>query len=407
MHDPIQDKSTMHVAVLWSIAITAALLIYVVGQWYKEDRGYQPNINQLLSYEESFSDLLLKLKQTHQYSPTGITYIPVGIWIQSFAFSGSNQVDVSGYLWEHHVQPELPMVATGSGVEGDEALENCAANIPNHKKGNFVLVEAVNDGANVLSDLMYCDRSGAEVVLGWYFEATLRQPFNYRKFPIDHKTVWLRLWPRDFSSNIYPVPALFDFRSTRPGITFGRDSDLVLENWVLQETFFDYKLKQYDTSFGFKSFRPGTTHPELHFNIVLKRKFLNAFVLHLVPLVTVAFLLFAVLLTLTKNEAARDVAGFSLGGVIGMISGLFFVVLLAHIQLRERFAASGIVYIEYYYLLMYVLMLLVTLNAFMISLNSQSPFLQLLIYRDNAPAKLLYWPFSLAVIAVTTSIILG
>ena len=198
-----------------------------------------------------------------------------------------------------------------------------------------------------------------------------------------------------------------DFRSTRPGITFGRDTDLVLENWILEETFFDYKLKQYDTSFGFDSFRPGSIYPELHFNIVLKRKFLNAFILHLIPLVTVASLLFAVLLTLTKNEDERELSGFSLGGIIGMISGLFFVVLLAHIQLRERFAASGIVYIEYYYLLMYILMLLVTLNAFLISSNSGSLLVRMVTYRNNIPAKLLYWPFSLMVIAATTSSILG
>ena len=174
MRDPYRDSSNLQVYVFWSIAVTISLLIYVVGQWYKQDKSYKPNVNQLLSYEEAFSDLMLKLKQTHQYSPTGITYIPVGLWIQSFAFSGSNQVDVSGYLWEHHKLDDLSAISTASENNLASELEQCAAPIPNHTKGNFILVEAINDGANVLSDLMYCYRHGQDVVLGWYFEATLR-----------------------------------------------------------------------------------------------------------------------------------------------------------------------------------------------------------------------------------------
>jgi hypothetical protein len=147
-------------------------------------------------------------------------------------------------------------------------------------------------------------------------------------------------------------------------------------------------------------------YPELHFNVVLKRKFLNAFIIQLVPLATIASLLFAVLLTLTQHEKKRELAGFSLGGVNGMISGLFFVVLLAHVQLREQFAASGIVYIEYFYLLMYVLMLLVTLNSFALSWNSKSPWIYALTFRDNLPAKLLYWPVGLTFIAYKTATVL-
>ena len=77
-------------------------------------------------------------------------------------------------------------------------------------------------------------------LIGWYFEANLRQPFSYKDYPIDHKTVWVKLLPKDFYSNVTLVPSFNSYDSTSLYSIFGISKDIVLTGWEINETFFDY-----------------------------------------------------------------------------------------------------------------------------------------------------------------------
>ena len=73
-------------------------------------------------------------------------------------------------------------------------------------------------------------------VVGWYFEVTLRQSFNYKKYPLDHKTVWIRMWPRNFLKRTLLFPDFAAYSSTELEDAFGFDTDIVLGNWEIEET---------------------------------------------------------------------------------------------------------------------------------------------------------------------------
>lgn len=73
-----------------------------------------------------------------------------------------------------------------------------------------------------------------------------------------------------------------------------------------------------------------------------------------------------------RDEAGKF--GFNTSSVITTCSALFFVVLLAHIQVRRMFAGSGLVYLEYFYLIMYVIILLTSLNAYIFSIGESRYF---------------------------------
>ncbi|NIO79302.1 MAG: hypothetical protein GTN53_02015, partial [Candidatus Aminicenantes bacterium] len=53
------------------------------------------------------------------------------------------------------------------------------------------------------------------VLKGWYFDVTVRQYFDYSKYPLDFHSVWLRIWPKNFLYDdiLFPVP---DFDSYKP-----------------------------------------------------------------------------------------------------------------------------------------------------------------------------------------------
>lgn len=267
----------------------------------------------------------------------------------------------------------------------------------------FILPEQVNTGSDIEPREIYRFKKGENEVVGWYFEATLRQPFNYNNYPFDHKIVWIRLWPKKFLQNVVLVPDLESYAGTGLTDIFGIEQNIVLGTWVRMNTYFDYKLSNYSTNFGIGDANWQNAYPELHYNFVIKRKIESAFIVYLLPLFLVASLLFAALLTISKNDKLAQQLGFNTFGFISASSALFFVVLLSHIQLREQFEGTGIVYIEYFYLMMYVLLVLATANTYIFSLK-ESRYNNLVLYEDNLIPKVLYWPLILACMIVITLI---
>jgi hypothetical protein len=311
-------------------------------------------------------------------------YLPTGVYVESMKFVSSNDVQASGYVWQVYDDD------IHAGISRD-----------------FLFPDSVDSTSTAKKAIAYQRRLGKQQVIGWYFEVTLRQKFVYSKYPFDHKTVWLRLWHKDFDRNIVLVPHFQAYTSsTSPGDIFGIKKDIVLGGWRLEETFFDYNLSDYDTDFGLPNYIGQHGFPELQFNLVLKREFIDALVINLVPLMVVAMLLFSVVMLTTANRNKAEVFGFNTAMVFGTCSALFFVVMLSHISLREQFSGAGVVYMEYFYLMMYFILLVVAIDAYCFTekcVTQQSSAEDL----DNIYSKLLYWPLLLGISVIITYIALA
>jgi hypothetical protein len=371
----------MNEKVWWWISFAVAFMFAgLVGiEWYIEDSSYEPNECQLTDELTAHNDFLKKLERAGYPSDADLGLVPTGVFIQSLEFKDENDVNLTGYVWQRYdkMESEEP-----PGIVFPEIVNSAGGIIPGNENEAYRKI------------------MGNKEVVGWYFEVTLRQSFDYKKFPLDHKTVWIRMWPEDFLHRILLFPDYRAYLSTDLNDVFGIDEDIVLGNWRIEETFFDYHLPDYDTNFGIiNSEHNPKLFPELYFNIVLKRKFLNEFIIYLIPLLTVAALLFLILLATTTEKEKADRFDFNILGVIGINSALFFVVIIAHIQLRREFSGSGLVYLEYFYLVMYVVILLVTLDAYLISAGWQ---VRLLHYKDHLIPKLLYWPLLFGASAIIT-----
>lgn len=307
--------------------------------------------------------------------------IKTGIFIQSLKFFNSSEVNLTGYIWQRY----------RNGLHDD--LKPAPGEV------GFMLPDQVDSGFEPQE--AYRLSLPQEEVIGWYFEATVRQPFDYKTYPFDHKTVWIRMWHKQFSRNIVLVPDFEAYDATGLDDIFGIEEKIVLDAWVRENTFFDYQLANYSTDFGIVNFVGQQGFPELHYNFVIKRKFDNAFIVYLLPLFLVATLLHAALLTISGKAELADRFGFDVASFIGAASGLFFVVMLAHIQLRQQFAGSGIVYIEHFYILMYMLLVAATANTYIFSLKPRRGY-GLILYGDNILVKVGYWPLVLGCLILIT-----
>ncbi|SHF10137.1 hypothetical protein SAMN05444279_11714 [Ruegeria intermedia] len=99
--------------------------------------------------------------------------VKTGIFIKSFSFVGASDVRVSGYVWQHYLDGAHDAIRPGRGEAG------------------FLLPEAVDVANGVIQEAYRMKRDGSTLI-GWYFEQTLRQSFDYTSYPFDHKTVWVR-----------------------------------------------------------------------------------------------------------------------------------------------------------------------------------------------------------------------
>lgn len=133
----------------------------------------------------------------------------------------------------------------------------------------------------------------------------------------------------------------------------------------------------------------------------IKRNFLSAFISNLVPLFVVSLLLFAVLMISTEDKQKSALYGFSSSTVLAYCAALFFVLIVSHISLREKLDATGIIYLEYFYFVLYFAILTVSINSILLVSNTKYKFI---CCKDNLIIKLLYWPFILVLLLGITLI---
>jgi hypothetical protein len=308
--------------------------------------------------------------------------IPTGIYIKSLDFKSSNDVRLTGIVWQRFSPEKHSTISKAErGITFADAVSSSITESHRKKIGNSEMI-------------------------GWKFDVTLRQSFEYSNYPFDHKTVWVQLWPNTFNRNVILVPDFASYKSTGIEDTFGIDADIVLGTWSREETFFDYHLISYDTTFGVGAYPENDRKfANLTYNVVLKRKFQNAFIINFVPLFVVAMLLFALVMMVTGDEKKTSKFGFSTSGTIGSNSALFFVVMLSHIQLRSEFSSVGVVFMEYFYFLMYLMILLVSLNTFMFSVGWSSRW-GVIPYEDNLIPKIIFWPLIFGSMIIITLLVL-
>ena len=207
------------------------------------------------------------------------------------------------------------------------------------------------------------------------------------------------MWHKDFHRNVILTPDIGSYEIINPDLKPGLEQDFVLEGWKIQNSFFGYRENTYNTNFGVEDYQNEST--ELYFNIGVKRDFIGSIISDLIRLIVVSILLFAVLLISTKNDEKISLYGFSSSATLTYCAALFFVLIISHVSLRDKLAVAGIIYLEYFYFILYFVLLVVSINSILLASSTDH---KLIHYGDNLIVKLLYWPVILGMLFVITLI---
>lgn len=305
---------------------------------------------------------------------TDLIQVPTGVFLQSLEFLSGDNVQVSGYYWQRF-GPDIP----------DDFVRG------------VVFPEAIRDAYKQTEAYRYTE--GDVETVGWYFETTIREPFDYTYFPFDRQDVWIRLWSRDFTHNVVLVPDFPSYSDLEPLALPGLERDFVYSGWTPRFSGFSMAVQPYTTSFGLGTAEEILLLPELYFNLILDRNFVGPFLEHFIFALAVAIMLFGLLVLTTDDENLKSRFQLTTAGVLAACSGLIFAVILKHNQLRALLGTRGVSYIEIIPILLYLAIAAVVINAILLA----SPVkLRLIHHRNNLWPVLLYWPILLGSVLLAT-----
>lgn len=305
-------------------------------------------------------------------------YIPTGLYIESIQFKGPYNVQVSGYVWQRYAN-DLPKDLVPEGPDDTGFV------MPEAQYARFFQV--------------YQGQQGNEQLIGWSFFATLREQFDYEKYPLDRQQIWIELWHKDFEQSVYLAPDLEGYASINPAALPALDKDLVLEDWDFEESYFSYRAARYNSNFGVQGYAADQRAPELRYIISIKRHLLSALISRMIVPVVILLQLFVIVVVIGTKEERLEQFGVRPGAVIFTCAAFFFATLVAHNSLRGDLQAYGLVYLESLYILTYFVILAVAINSVLLVAK---PNLKLFRDYDNLWAEVLYWPMILLAMVVIT-----
>ncbi|MBT97369.1 MAG: hypothetical protein CL902_01925, partial [Dehalococcoidia bacterium] len=300
----------------------------------------EPPKNDVILQEQAITS---KIVSNYLEDSDKLMELPTGILVESVNFASAHNVEFTGYIWQRY---------------GSDVPESMIPGLTDEVPG-FTLPQA-NIGYNDDVAEVFRRVEDDEVVIGWYFRSQRRQQLDYAHYPFNREDLRIRIWPPDPFGDFLLVPDLASYRSTIPEILPGMDtSELVLGGWKAESSFFSYRDLNLNTNLGQGISANQVVLPELLFHVGLRRQFVDAFISHVIPLLIVASLLFAVLVIVTLRQERIGIFGFSTSNVLAYCAALFFVVVISHISLRDGLDAPvDIVYLEYFYFVIYTAILL-------------------------------------------------
>ncbi len=360
-------------SVVWTIALVAALLF--TWQVIARSHRWEDHVGTTVTSPQELDAFV----NAHADSFAAYDYrVPTGIFLQSFEFLDTNNVEISGFVWQTY---------------GPE--------IPDHIMRGVVLPEALNEAYQVEEAWRVEQDDGTEQI-GWYFSGTFRQNFDYRLYPFDRQDIWLRIWSPEPIEGVMPVPDFGAYRDLTPSTLPGIDTQFVYGGWDPLNSEFSLALIDYNTDFGLGYGYTGAPDPELYFNLSVARDFLGPMLEHLVLEAAIAILLFFLLLLMAQDADLQDRVGLTIFDLIVAAGGLLFAVILDHNAIRGVVESQDLTYLEWFPLILDVFIVLVVLTAVLRVKRWRIPVVG---YSGDLIPVVAYWPALIGSLLVVTLLV--
>ncbi|MEM6282267.1 MAG: hypothetical protein AAF787_08755, partial [Chloroflexota bacterium] len=296
--------------------------------------------------------------------------IPTGVFITALQFPEPTSVTLNGYIWQRY-------------------------DVDSRQERGFALPQRIGEEATI--EEVQREVVGGYQYITWYVGVTLRQTYDATRFPFDHRNIVLRINPLDLDENVILTPDLESYELLNARLRPGVDPQASINNWTLLTSGYSYTTQRLNTNLGVPSRALNDQIHEMRFELQVRRNYLGPFIAYLLPALIAAVMTFAYLLSGRQPGNSDEIVS-----VLNYAAALFFVIAIIHTALRDQIAAVGITYMEYLYILLYVLLISVAANIFMVA---RFPQWGIVRYKNNLIPKVMYWPVFAGGMLVATLLI--
>jgi len=295
----------------------------------------------------------------------GLREVAVGVTLDSVEELSGGDVVFSGIAWQRFL------------VEGDDD------SVP-----GFVLSPNI---ADTRMEERFDIRNGRERIIGWSFSATLPGPSDVSKFPFDRGEVELPIKPRDIGPPTIFIPDIPSYPLSVPIARPGLGDGFGLAGWSAERSFFTYSANPHDApTFGRPDSSVRADEPQLSFTVRFARSSINPFVSRMLPVIVVSILVFSLFLVVARTRTDPESFPPSTGVTsLSFLSAMLFVLILGHNSLRSALNPSTLIYLENFYLIMYIAILIVAVRVISFLFGVRVGWTY---YRETVTLERLYWP---------------
>ena len=344
-----------NIALLWYLNVTT--------DFSRIDDDVERIVNQTIldKYVKQNDERLYKLVNSRYHK------VPTGLFIESYELA-SFDASLIGKLWMKYPK-DLYDVAPPAFYFPDVSAR---------------------EARGLVSEKLSEVDQGDHVLVTWRFRVTLEQDFSYRQFPFEQNDIRVDILYPDLSKNILLVPDLESYDILNPSVRPGLNPGITVPSCETIASFFALRTVGFKSTFGGDGLVK--SYPALSFHMVAKRIFLNPVIANMIPILIVALIMFVVLYISSNEEDGR--AGLTTMNVIQSSAGFLFILILAHVNERNRIETPEIAYIELFYFSMYLYIAVQTLT---LATMFRGVDWNLFRYEDNLILKLLFWPVLLSI----------
>ncbi len=300
--------------------------------------------------------------------------VPIGIFLYDIDFLDAYNVAVIGKIWQ-----KIP-----------DTLKNV-------QDVNFVFPQAAAEGISVRVRPISKKHVDDYWLYRYDFNATLQFDIDYLNYPLNLKPLDLQITYPNFEDQVVFTPDIESYITINPSSKPGISSDIYMPDSEVLSSYYSFGEHNFNTVMGDEYYEGLNETPVLTFNILIKNVIINAIISNIIPIFIIAIMVFLLPFTVDKKDGEIKEGG-SLN-IIQASAGFFFILLLAHIQLRNEVETPGLTYIELYYFVMYFMLALMSAAVLLFLKTNKYPVLE---YKHNLIFKISYWPILLLSIYLIT-----
>ena len=362
---------------IFSFLVGTLLFLNILFVWYlnTNQKFYESNDQHVKILSTTTIDNYLKerskeLKQIDASLKS--VEIPTGVFLYDIDFKNAYDVAIIGKIWQK--------------IPDDFELRN---------ETTFVFPQASATGISVRTRPMGKEHIDGYWIYFYDFNATIQFDFDYLKFPLNYKKLDLQIVYPHVKDNVVLTPDIPSYEFIDSSLKPGISNDIYMPNSKVIESYFSFHEHNFYTNFADNNVKYLENTSVLTFNVLIKNVIISSIISNVIPIFIIAVMVFLLPFTVDKRDGEVKEGG-SLN-IIQAAGGFFFVLLLAHIQLRNNIETPGFIYLETFYFVMYFMLAIMSASVLIFLKTNKFSILE---YKHNLIFKLSYWPFLLFAIYI-------